>query len=439
MRITATDVALVANGTLIGPDAHATGVSFDSRQLALGEAFVAIDAERDGHQFLDAAIGAGASFLIVERGRAKDGVSCVEVDNTVEALAKIAAYCRHRFTDSAGQCVVGITGSVGKTTTKDFVAAVLSRGFFHVHAATGSFTNDIGVPVSIINMPDVCEAMVLEMGMRGFGEIARLCEFAQPTIAVVTIIGDAHSERVGGREGIIRAKGELIESLDEDGIAVLNADDSGSMSLADRCAGGVITYGEALSADVQFEITHRDDLGCATVNFFFDGEMATATLVLPGDHMASNAAAAVAVGIASGMMLAQCVAGLSNVHGANGRMKWTTSRSGLRVLDDSYNANTVSITAALNTISQVPGNRRVAVLGAMAELSEMEESHRLIELQALSLGIEVLPLETDLYGATALTLDEVLTALEELTPDDVVLVKGSRSSATERVVEALLR
>ncbi len=438
MRITATDVALVANGTLIGPGVDANGISFDSRQIVPGSAFVAIVAQRDGHQFVADAVAGGASFLIVERGRSVDGVTCVEVDDTVAALAKIAAHCRQRFTDAGGQCVVGITGSVGKTTTKAFVAAVLARGFFRVHAAESSFNNDIGVPVSIINAPDGCEAMVLEMGMRGFGEIARLCEYAQPTIAVITVIGDAHSERVGGRDGIIRAKGELIEALDEDGIAVLNADDSGAMSLEDRCAGRVITYGGALSADVGYEITDRDDTGCATVDFSFDGETATTTLTLPGDHMASNAAAAVAVGIASAMLLAECVGGLNDVQGATGRMRWMTSRQGIRILDDSYNANTVSMTAALDTISLVPAVRRVAVLGAMAELSDMEESHRRIEMYALSLGIEVLPLETDLYGACALSMEEVMAALEELTSDDVVVVKGSRSSATQRVVAALL-
>lgn len=443
MRITASDVALWAGGTIVGPDpnATATGVSFDSRTLVEGQAFVAVSGARDGHSFLVDAARSGAPFALVHRGRARPGITCVEVDDTVGALAAVARGVRESLGRRNGTAIVGVTGSVGKTSTKNFVHAVLSVGFRSAHAAAGSFNNDLGLPATVINAPDDCDAMVLEMAMRGHGEIARLCSIAQPNVAVVTLIGDAHSDRVGGIEGVARAKGEIIECLAPDGTAVVNLDDPWMPSLVARRPEGasVVTFGVHSDSDVRFVVHDRDDDGCVTSEFVHGASRATCTVPLPGDHMAANAAAAVAVGVSLGLGLDECVAAIPRAAPESGRMRWVSGRDGLRVLDDSYNANSSSMFAALDVLSTVPAPRRVAVLGLIAEVSDAPAVHRAVADRARALGVELLALETDLYGVTPSTLDDVERAIEGSAPGTTVLVKGSRIADTGRVVTMLSR
>jgi len=438
MLITASEVASVAHGTLVGLDCEASGIAFDSRTLRLGQAFVALGGDADGHDYLQAAATAGASFAIVQRGRSTSALTCIEVDDCDAALTALGRHCRDRLSGSLEGRVIGITGSVGKTSTKDLVLAVLRSKYTNAHAPEKSLNNDIGVPVTIINAPDACDALVLEMGMRGLGEIARLCDVGQPHIGVITEVGDAHSERVGGIDGVVRAKAELVQALPSEGIAIINSDSVNAMKTVHGIAAQVVTFGTSETSSVRWEIVSIDDHGCCTVRFTAGDESAVGTVPLPGIHMASNAASAVAVGVTSGIELSQCVQALSNAQSASQRMQWVTGRHGVRVLDDSYNANPLSVAAALRTVADTPAKQRFAVLGVMAEVLDSQKAHREIASLCKQVGIKLLALETDLYGTNPLSVDDIAIALSRLGSDAVVLVKGSRVAATERVVHALI-
>lgn len=440
MRIDAEVVARIASGRFVpsqsGVPAMSHGVWFDSRHLRPGQAFVAVRGDSgDGHDHLESAAAAGAPWALVERGRSHPGLHCVEVDDTLVALAHLAAHCRERLEPSCGSRLVAITGSAGKTTTKDMIRAVLARGFPGAGASENSLNNDIGLPVTLANVDDDCPALVVEMGMRGFGEIARLCRVARPSIAVVTIVGDAHSERVGGIEGVARAKSEIVEGLVPGGTAVLNADDARVLAMASLHEGRTLTYGTAEGADVRVVIGSRDEFGRATVSFVHGGGTAVAQVPFPGDHMATNAAAAVAVGLVCGMALDECAAAVTHAVTSPGRVQWRTA-GGVAVLDDSYNANTSSMLAALDTLAATGGAPLVAVLGAMAEIDDPVAAHATVARRAADLGIVLVALETDLYGVAPLDVDAA-TEVVRAAGAAAVLVKGSRASRTERVVAAL--
>ena len=437
MLITASEVALVTRGTLVGLDCEASGIAFDSRTLRLGQAFVALGGDADGHDFLQAAATAGAPFAIVQRGRSISALTCVEVDDCDAALTSLGRHCRDRLSGSLKGRAIGITGSVGKTSTKDLVLAVLRSKYTNAHAPEKSLNNDIGVPVTIINAPDSCEALVLEMGMRGLGEIARLCDVGHPQIGVITEVGDAHSERVGGIEGVVRAKAELVQSLPSSGVAIVNSDSVNAMKTVHAIAARVMTFGSSETASVKWEIVSTDDRGCCTVRFTSGEESAVGVVPLPGIHMASNAASAVAVGITCGIEITHCVEALSNAQSASQRMQWVIGRHGLRILDDSYNANPMSVAAALRTVAETSAKKRFAVLGVMAEVLHSDVAHQEIATLCRQLGIELLAVETDLYGTAALSVADIANILGELDSSSVVLVKGSRVAATERVVQEL--
>lgn len=440
MRIEAEVVARVASGELVrgssrGP-AVSQGIWFDSRHLQDGQAFVALRGAdgADGHVYLPQAASAGAPWAIVERGRAHPSLDCVEVDDTLAALAAVGAHCRERIDPTCGARLVGITGSAGKTTTKDLIHSVLVQGFPAARASENSLNNDIGLPVTLANVEEDCPALVLEMGMRGFGEITRLCDVARPSIAVVTIVGDAHSERVGGIDGVARAKSEIVQAVPPHGTAVLNADDPRVASMARLCAGNVVTYGSTNDAMVQWRIESRDRWGRAVVRFAHEGASASARVPFPGSHMASNAAAAVAVGLGCGMSLDAGAQGVADAVTAPGRVQWREVGE-LMILDDTYNANTSSMIAALETLASTGVGRMVAVLGAMAEIDDPVAAHATVAARARDLGVEVVALETDLYGVDGV---DVAGAVARVGDADAVLVKGSRASRTERVVAALM-
>lgn len=438
MRITATEVAHITSGRLIGADSVADGVSFDSRSVRSGELFVAISAERDGNDFVAAARDAGAAFAVVSLGRAVEGFPCVEVDDTTVALARLGREYRTRLSGSVDGRVIGITGSTGKTSTKNLVRAVLSQKFTRVHAAEHSLNNDIGVPVTILNAPADTDVLVLEMGMRGFHEIERLCSIATPAIGLITNIGDAHGERVGGAEGIARAKGELIVSLPSDGVAILNADDEWCSYLSSLASCRVITFGESRTSDMRWEVESVNDLGVVTARVFYSGEIATITPALPGVHMVANSAAAVLVGVSCGLSFQEAVRGIGTESTEFGRMVWWSRGSTQRILDDSYNANEASMIAAVRVLASAVGKNKIAVLGRMAEVTDVVGAHRTIAQLAHDAGIRVLALETDLYGTQSYSFEEVMNILD--TEEwDTLLVKGSRAAATERVVVGLMR
>jgi UDP-N-acetylmuramoyl-tripeptide--D-alanyl-D-alanine ligase len=435
MRLMAADVAKATNGTLVGQNAHLSGVSFDSRNIRPGQLFVPIVAERDGHDFIEAALAAGAGAYLTT-GKTF-GRTSITVPDTLAALLQLGAWGRNKLGAQIDKRVVGITGSVGKTSTKDFIAAALGSTL-RVAANERSFNNDQGLPVTILNAQDDVEALVLEMGMRGFGEIARLCSIARPSIGVVTRVASAHTERVGDIDGVVRAKSELVMALDASSFAVLNADDERVVAMRSLTDATVITYGASSLADVRMTSCVLDDRACATVSIESPWGKASWKLNVPGEHMAHNAVGAIAVAGVLGLDLQRAADAISNSVLSEMRMQHRTACSGALIIDDSYNANPASMTAALHALSVTKASRRIAVLGVMAELSEPEQDHSQISGLAQKLGIEVLALGTDLYGVQSRTIDEIATMLSATENTAAILVKGSRVAQLEKLVSLLV-
>ena len=306
MRLLASQVAEATGGTLVGPDVELDGASFDSRTVAAGELFVPLVADRDGHQFIANALARGAGAYLTSGSL--DGGSAIVVDDTAAALMGLAAWARRRLDIP----VIGVTGSVGKTSTKDLIAAALGATR-SVTANIRSFNNEQGLPVTILGAPDGVEALVVEMGMRGLREIARLCDVASPTIGVVTAVASSHTERVGGIDGVAVAKRELVEALAGSGTAILNADDERVAAMARHTSASVVTYGSG--GDVRISDVELDEL--ARPSFRVDTPWGSGRLQLAvsGEHMASNAAAAIAVaGVVEGRIEA-ALDGIGDGHG----------------------------------------------------------------------------------------------------------------------------
>ena len=431
----AADVAKATNGTLIGQNAHLSGVSFDSRNVRPGQLFVPIVAERDGHEFVEAALAAGAGAYLTT-GKTF-GRTAITVPDTLAALLQLGAWGRNKLDAQLSNRVIGITGSVGKTSTKDFIAAALGSSL-RVAANERSFNNDQGLPVTILNAADDVEALVLEMGMRGFGEIARLCTVARPNIGVVTRVASAHTERVGGIDGVARAKSELVIALDASGFAVLNADDERVVAMRTLTDARVITYGASSSADVRMTSCVLDERACASVSIESPWGKASWKMNVPGEHMAHNAVGAIAVAGVIGLDLQRAAEAVSNSVLSEMRMQHRIARSGALIIDDSYNANPASMSAALRALSVTKASRRIAVLGVMAELSEPERDHSEIAELAKKLGIEVLAIGTDMYGMQSRTLDEVAAMLSAVENSTAILIKGSRVAQLEKLVSLLV-
>ena len=435
MRFMAADVATATGGRLVGQNAHLSGVSFDSRSLRAGQLFVPIVAERDGHEFIADAVARGAGAYLTAR-EPQGRRTAIVVDDTLSALMKLGAWGRERLSGQLEGRVVGVTGSVGKTTTKDMIAAVLAARF-RVTSSERSLNNDQGVPVTILNAEDDTEALVLEMGMRGFGEIARLCGIGHPLVGVVTAVGHAHTERVGGLDGVAKAKGELIEAIPREGSAILNADDERVLAMSSRTAARVISYGESSGAHVRAVNIVADGQGRHSFDVDSSWGSVRVKLSIPGRHMVSNALAALAVGAACEVPMADAAEALAHVQFSPMRMQERRTKAGALLLDDCYNANPTSMLAALKTLATVEADRRVAVLGEMAELADAREHHSAIGAEALRLGIEVLAVGTAAYGVDPSTIDQVVEFVSSLDDRSAILVKGSRVAALERVVQGV--
>ncbi len=430
----AVDVAKATNGTLAGQNAHLSGVSFDSRSVRPGQLFVPIVAERDGHDFIEAALTAGAGAYLTT-GKTF-GRTSITVPDTLEALLKLGAWGRNKLDTQLANRVVGITGSVGKTSTKDFVAAALGS-MLRVTANERSFNNDQGLPVTILNAPDDVEVLVLEMGMRGFGEIARLCTVARPNIGVVTKVASAHTERVGDIDSVARAKSELVTALDASGFAILNADDDRVVAMKSTTRARVITYGVEPTADVRITSCVLDERACAAVTVESPWGRASWKMNVPGEHMAHNAVGAIAVAGVMGLDLQRAADAISMSVLSEMRMQHRTALGGALIIDDSYNANPASMAAAMHALRATKASRRIAVLGVMAELSEPEQDHLQISRLAKQLGIEVIAVETDMYEAQSRTRDEVVAMLSTVENTAAILIKGSRVAQLEKLVAML--
>lgn len=417
-----------AGGSLASDvDPLVSSVGFDSREIQSGSLFVALTAERDGHEFISAAAQAGAVACLQSRPEFSDSrLVSIVVPDTAAALMDLARIMRQRLSAQ----VVGLTGSAGKTSTKDLILAAVGASR-PVWGNQRSFNNEQGLPVTILNAPDDTEVLVLEMGMRGHGQITQLCEIAAPQVGLVTNVGYAHTERVGGIEGVAKAKGELIAALPASGTAILNADDPRVMAMADRGPASVLTYGDALGADVRISGLELDAMARARCTVETPWGRYRLELRVPGAHMAHNAAAAFAVAGVCGADLGAAVEAVARAEVSAMRMQIGRTLGGAVLVNDAYNANPTSMAAALEALSAMEVNRRVAVIGVMAELDQPESQHREIAQLARDLGIELWPVGTDLYGLPPIA-DPVM-AIGTLGEADAVLLKASRVAGLERI------
>lgn len=423
-------------GELLGPDVQIDGASIDSRSVQPGQLFVPIVAERDGHDFIKSALDGGATAYLSSRVDPVGGTA-IRVADTALALADLGRAVRARVPDR----VVGITGSVGKTSTKDLLAGVL-RTTYRTAASEKSFNNELGLPITLAAAADDVEAVVLEMGARGVGHIDLLCSIAKPTVGVITRVEGVHLELFGDIESVARAKGELVESLPADGIAVLNADHRYVAAMADRTSARVLRYGLSPDADVYASDIVLDDELRATFRLHTPWGSTEVRLGARGEHQVPNALAAAAAAGGLGVPVESMADGFLAAELSGLRMELATSSRGVTVLNDAYNANPTSMSAALRSLATLPASRRVAVLGTMAELgADSPDQHRAIALEARDLGIEVIAVAEADYGDTARhvsDVDGVSAELGDLDDGTAVLVKGSRVAALERVAEALL-
>jgi UDP-N-acetylmuramoyl-tripeptide--D-alanyl-D-alanine ligase len=455
------DVAAVTGGRLhrASGDERVTAVEFDSRAIGPGGLFVALPGERvDGHAYAPAATAAGAAGVLA--GREVDAPAVIappvarqagtyldkhDQDGTGAAvLAALAALAGHVVRALPDTTAVGITGSSGKTSTKDLLAAVLAP-LGPTVAPPGSFNNELGLPWTALRADPGTRHLVLEFSARGAGHIARLAAAVPPRIGVVLNVGRAHVGEFGSVEAIARAKGELVEALPADGVAVLNADDPLVAAMAGRTAARVVTFGRG-DARVRAEDVRLEG-GRARFTLVAPAGRAPVALRLVGEHHVGNALAAAAVALELGGTPDGVAAALSAAEPASKwRMEVVDRADGLTVVNDAYNSNPESMRAALAALAALgAGTRRTwAVLGTIAELGdETAASHAEIAALARSLGIDrLVSVGTADYPGARRTagVDEAVELLRaEAVPGDVVLVKASRAAGLERVAEALLR
>jgi UDP-N-acetylmuramoyl-tripeptide--D-alanyl-D-alanine ligase len=436
VRFTAEHLAAVTGGSRVGPHVEVAGLAIDSRSDVRGRLFVPILAARDGHDFILGALEAGAAAYLTDREpiAGTDGGTAIVVGDTSRALADIGSAARLRLPDR----VIGVTGSVGKTTVKDLLAGVLTVRY-RVAASERSFNNELGVPLTLANASDDAEVIVVEMGARGAGHVAALCAIARPTIGIVTAVGHGHTALFGTREDVARGKGELVEALSPDGVAVLNGDDVLVRAMAGRTRASVLFVGRD-RADITAEhVTIGDDLQASFVLRSPFGS-AQVHLAARGAHQVVNALAAAGAAFAVGLDPEEVAVGLARATPSPWRMELVRAQSGALVLNDSYNANPLSMAAALHAIAGLPARRRIAVLGTMAELGPIAEAeHRAAAQLARELGVRVIAVDEVRYGAElARDVEHALELLGPIGEGDAVLVKGSRVAGLDRLAASLV-
>ncbi|HEX8311186.1 MAG TPA: UDP-N-acetylmuramoyl-tripeptide--D-alanyl-D-alanine ligase [Chthoniobacteraceae bacterium] len=443
-------IARWANGQIASGDLAVTVTSLctDSRALQPGDLFLALRGDNfDGHTFAAEAISRGATGIVVQDvpSGLPPEANVIQVGDTLAALQAISAQYRR----SLDLRVVAITGSNGKTSTKDLTASVLSKRF-QVTKTKGNFNNHIGLPLTMLRANATDQIGVFEIGMNHPGEIAPLAALAAPDVAIITNIGVAHIEFLGSREAIAQEKGMLAEALPASGHLILGAEDDFSRAIAERTLAHTILCGIGTGEVQATDVTQS--FSGMRFRLHADGRAVDAELPVPGLHMVRNALLAVAAGRVLGLSLDECAEGLRSLQLTKGRLEQKEVR-GIQIIDDTYNANPDSMSAALRTISEMPGiGRRIAVLGRMGELgAEAERGHRQVGEVAAALKFDYLitvgeeagwiaeaaatgGVETHRYGTT----EEAAAALREFAKEgDLVLVKGSRSARMERIVEAL--
>jgi UDP-N-acetylmuramoyl-tripeptide--D-alanyl-D-alanine ligase len=447
-----------------------TNVVIDSRQADKGSLFVALPGEHtDGHLFVTEAFHRGAMAAIIDRpvagipedhiidtGQPVSAVAaeqlpvCIRVNNSLAALQKLAAFWRGKFNPR----VIGITGSVGKSTTKELLGAVLSTRY-HTLISQGNLNNEIGLPLTLLNLSEAHERVVLEMGMYDLGEISLLCDIARPHVGVVTNVGEAHLERLGTIERIAQAKTELVQALPDEGLAILNYDDPRVLAMAKQTKAQVLTYGLSPAANLwASDVTSAGLEGMRFVLHYQD-EMLHVRIPLLGRHSVHTALRATLAGLAEGLDWEEIIGGLQTLpHSAQLRLVAVTGPNESILLDDTYNANPTSTLAALNLLDDLSGARKIAVLGDMLELGSFEvEGHhkvgcraadvvdllvvigeraKLIAAGAQSCGLaEAAVLEMENNEAAIVYLEKNLAS------GDIVLIKGSNAQRLDQIVSAL--
>ncbi len=421
--------------------------SIDSRTVKPDDLFFAVRGERvDGHDFVNDAISAGAAGAVVERPLdIQNNAAMIHVDDSLVALQKLAGYWRHRHDVR----IVAVTGSVGKTTCKEMIAAVLSERH-NMLKSEANLNTEIGIPLTLLGLSTEHEHAALEFGMYARGDIALLCDLASPQVGVVTNIGPVHLERLGSMGAITAAKAELVESLPKDGLAVLNGDDPRTAALANRTPARAVLYGRSSQCDVRATEIQSHGLDGFTFRLTQGGSAVGVRCPLPGVHNVYPALAAAAVALNDGMTLSEIAAALASSR-PDLRLRTVPGPNGSTIIDDSYNASPAAMIAALDLLAELPG-RRLALLGEMRELGQAEfESHQRVGERAATacdilyvIGERAAPLAAA-ASAKGIKIVHSLTSPEaavgalrsELRQGDYLLVKASRALALETVVEAL--
>ena len=443
------DALNAVNGRYFGNEAALDSdidrVTSDSRTAGTGALFIALKGTRvDGHDFMAGCIRAGAVACLTEREPTPQERPAIQVDSTLRATGALAAWHRARFAIP----VIGITGSVGKTTTKEMIAAVLSQRF-NTHKTQKNLNNELGVPWTLLRLDDGHQVSVVEMGISDFGEMRRLTHMVRPTIAVFSVIGDAHLEFLGDRDGVMRAKGEIFEGMDENGLAVLNGDDP----IQRKCHPNMrrVTYGLGEGCDVRGSDVRN--LGEDGMRMTVRHSGGTFEVAIPafGSHLASAALAAAAVGLELGLTGEEIARGVAQYQTVGDRAR-VIHAGDITIVSDCYNANPNSCQAAVDSLMQLDGKRRVCVLGDMLELGpRTEELHHGVGEYAAKAGVDLVigcgPLSRAIAdGAKAAGSDvlyyedkaRLIAALGDiLRPGDCVLVKASHSMAFEEIVKRL--
>ena len=450
-QMTLENIARACGGTYVGEDtlrgSEITGAVIDSRQVEPGYLYIPIRGERvDGHRFIPDVFEKGALAVLSEEPLENPAGPYILVASSEQALKDIAEFYRSTLAIK----IIGITGSVGKTSTKEMISAVLEQKY-NVLKTEGNFNNEIGLPLTILRIRREHEAAVVEMGISEFGEMHRIAKVAKPDICVMTNIGQCHLEFLGSRDGILKAKSEIFDFMNPEGTVCVNGDDDKLMTIGEVHGKRPVHFGLSPENDIYADtIVSRGLLG-STATIHTPDAAFDVQIPLPGAHMVLNALAATAVGLQLGLTTEQIAAGIAAVQAVSGRSR-VVQAGDLVLIDDCYNANPVSTKAALDLLSLADG-RKVAVLGDMFELGEKErEMHGQVGAYAAEQGIDCLycagSLSEEMYRAAKeagisqaehfADTDALLAALPELLhPGDSVLIKASHGMGYAKIVEAL--
>ena len=444
-HFTLAEIAAACGGEYVGDDSlkntYITSVERDSRAIKNGSLFLAICGERvDGHDFIEQCFEKGAVCALCEKAPENASAPCIVVPSTLDAVKKVAKAYREKFDIP----VIGISGSVGKTSTKEMIYAVLSQKF-KTHKTQGNLNNELGVPLTLLAMPEDAEAAVIEMGISDFGEMTRLSEMVQPTVCVLTVIGSCHLENLGDLDGVLKAKTEMFSNARENASFVLNGDDDKLSEIKDINGQKPIFYGLMTENPYHAEnVKNNAEQGVSCTLCFKDKKL-NVTIPAIGSYMVSNALAATAVGDLLGLSDEQLIEGVQAYQTVGSRANVVQTKK-IRIIDDCYNANPNSMRASIDTLKNFDG-RKVAILGDMKELGAYEaklhyQTGQYAKAQGIDLIIGVGPLALELAkGAEGLwfaTIEDLEADINSLIKNkDTVLVKASHSMHFEKIVESL--